>query len=349
MYYDDLKQLVEKYLFKEAQAKEKEYSELSRKIYSQVMPHFPSFKLVNFKKEGEKLSCLGYFENRYGKHLVNFFGKVNNDNDVEIPIEPIKNTLSKLPVEEPSIKEVQIGEIISKNKEKISSIVSLFNSINFKCKYFSILDDVLDYDLESTLIRNMLLSFKAISEGDVIDIIKGTFLEMGYVVDLDKMIDLLQKVKEKFSSLPQRGKFMKIPYDIPLIEGGTRRVMVHIYYDDNLDDLDKMMVFFTNEKDEEISELVDYSLDKTIKADIVTRIKKEAESGISVPLGYQPTSIRVNKAFLPCDLDVGDTIVLDGVKYKVINKDENKLSTIGEGSYFVLVPVFEDGGKKDDK
>ncbi|MEM4460594.1 MAG: hypothetical protein QXY70_00465 [Nanopusillaceae archaeon] len=350
MFYDDLKQILEKSLFREIQARERENIELNRKVYEILLPVFPSFKLVKLEKvNNEKINCLGYFENRNGKHLVKFSGLIK-ENKVEIDIDSLQKALDERGESNEKIEEVipRISEFLKQNKSKINEIVFLINFLLDQKKLGKVIEEVLNsYDLESIYLKNILsISGVKVSFSEIVRLIKDTYENFDYLLDLDKMIKLLNNLKEKIlSSKKENDYFFKreLLYPLETFSGEVKQVKASVYYT-NLNDPDSIDVYFTDMQGNPIPNEVDYSTNKVIKADIFERIKKEAESGISVPFGYQTSTIRINKAFLPDNLEVGDIIVLDGITYKLISKDENKLSTIGEGSYYVFVPVIEVGG-----
>ncbi|MEM3509491.1 MAG: hypothetical protein QXL51_00280 [Candidatus Aenigmatarchaeota archaeon] len=355
MFYDDLKQILEKSLFREIQARERENIELNRKVYEILLPVFPSFKLVKLEKvNNEKVNCLGYFENRDGKHLMKFSGLIR-ENKVEIDINSLQKALDDSSSSEKTRDIIipQVSEFLEQNKNKISEVVSLINFLLDQKKLSKVIDEVLGgYDLESIYLKNILsISGVKVSFSEMTRLVRDTYLNFDYLLDLDRMIELLKSLKEKILSFKKENDYFfkrELPYSLETYSGEIKQVKACVYYT-NLNDPDSIDVYFTDTVGNPIPDGEDYSANKVIKADIFEKIKKEAESGISVPFGYQTSTIRINKAFLPDNLEVGDVIVLDGITYKLVSKDENKLSTIGEGSYYVFTPVIEVGGIDDDK
>jgi hypothetical protein len=80
---------------------------------------------------------------------------------------------------------------------------------------------------------------------------------------------------------------------------------------------------------------------------ISTEIKKEAASAPSGAGNLLSDVLKVNKAFMPTGIKVGDVIFIDSAKYRVVNGDEDKLNSEGSGVYWTLSRLIDVLGKDE--
>jgi hypothetical protein len=302
--------------------------------------------LVSFKEENDKICCVGKFMGNIKEHLVKFTA-LKKDANIEINLDNIKESIRK--AEEEEKKDIEIGDVeeiakdfIEKNKDKLKKLADKMKEIIEKNEDEKKFESFIDDSGFDTYVKNFLkmcFKEKSITEEDVKRFI-ADYIKYVDESTLDDILDYLDKFKVENSFTYFKRELL---YHLKLDDGTFRTVKACVLYKKNLDE-DNSILIFEDENGKEDEELnAYYALDKNIKRDVIEKIKKSASGTMTPSLGNMPQIFRLNSAFLPANLEVGDVIVVDGMHLKLVDKNENVISdTKGDhGSYWVFEQVFD--------
>jgi len=353
MNINPIKFLKEKLEFQAKMKKNKELEEVSRQIYAKLLINFPSFKLVNLSKEGENIyKCVGEFLFKKGNHLVKFTA-IKEGNDVKINVENIKESLNN--VVESYESSFNINDYLKENDSKFEEVLKeAINSKEFLTKTsneFSGISRIIKFFFEENLTKK-----GNVTKEDLTNLVKSVFINENYLIDPSEMLEVIAKSKKEKDKLKEKKEVMfkrEIPYDLVTDEGEVKKVKACVYSNvDSPKTADDIIVVFEGDNKEEVNFYNEYyALDNNIKGDILNKITKTASGTMTVPWGYLSPIIRLNKDFLPVDLEEGDVIEVDGFSLKLVNKKENVLSNgpEDEGSYWVFEIISGDKVKDKNK
>jgi hypothetical protein len=351
MNINPIKFLKEKLEFQAKMKENKELEEVSRQIYSKLLVNFPSFKLVNLSKKSENnYECVGEFLFKKRNHLVKF-AVIKDENEVKINVENIKESLNN--VVESYESSFDINDYLKENDNKFDEVLrEAMNSKEFLVKTsneFSGISRIIKFFFEENLTKK-----GNVTKDDLRNLIKNVFINENYLIDPSEILEVIAKSKKEKDKLKEKKEVMfkrEIPYDLVTDEGEVKKVKAFVYSRVDLPKtVDDIVVVFDGDNKEEVNFYNEYyALDNNIKGDILNKITKTASGTMVVPWGYLSPIIRLNKDFLPVDLEEGDVIEVDGFTLKLVNKKENVLSNgpEDEGSYWVFEIIS--GDKEKDK
>jgi len=334
--------LKEKLVFQEKEKENIELSQVSRIIYNKILPNFPSFKLVDLVKKSEtEFEGVGRFLFKRASHLVKFAVK-KEDNEVKIDVDKIKETLDNVSESYPN--EFSLSNYLKENENSLEEILKeVATSKEYLIKpddEFKGIPRIIKFFFEETLTKK-----GNIEKDDLKKLINDIFINENYLVDPGEIKEVIAKSKKT----PKNKKIdmfkRELPYDLTTDEGEVKKVKAVVYskkeQPESEDDISLVFEGESLNKDDLDFYNEYYAFDSRIKGDVLNKVKKVASGTISVPWGYLSPVIRLNKDFLPPDLEEGDVIEVDGFNLKLINKKENLLSTKpqDEGSYWVFEVV----------